>query len=357
MKSLAQKLISQSAVEAERMIAIVRMTGSGLLCFALIFLLLLMASEGTHVRSFELSFALATAVAYFTLGVTSYYCAQEERYRPWMSWALAWGEVFLISLNIYSDVHEPNTSSLFALASPVTILVAIVMVVQVLRYDVKLLLWTQGSLLAIIALIVFHDPQLNDTVPPESVTELLFLYKPPPNVMRLVMFGILLMIIVLSVRRSRRLMEKVALETEQIENQKRFLPAELIDHLGGNDMLGVMETREEELTIMFIDVRGFTKLSEAIGPSATAAFLSNYRSMVMNAVKDGGGIVDKFIGDGALVVFGLDSPIEKGAQSAMAAGLSLLNSVEQWNSHKSQNNWELKIAHCYWKYGQPGVPS
>ncbi|MDA9009080.1 adenylate/guanylate cyclase domain-containing protein [Alphaproteobacteria bacterium] len=343
MNSLAQKLISQSAVEAERIIAIVRMVGSGLLCVALVFLLILMATEDSHVRSFELSFALATAMCYFALGAVSYFFAKQDRYKPWMSWLFAWIEVSLISLNIYSDVHEPNTSSLFALASPVTILIAIVMVVQVLRYNVKLLLWTQGSLLIIITFIVFHDPNAGEAIPAASVTELLFLYKVPPNIMRLVMFGILLMIIILSVRRSRMLIEQVALETEQIETQKRFLPGELIDRMGAEGMSGLLEAKEEQLAIMFIDVRGFTKLSEQIGPLSTATFLSKYRSMVVDAVTVHGGIVDKFIGDGALIVFGLNSNVTDGCQSAVAAGKKLFQLASEWHNPAGEQK-ELKLV-------------
>lgn len=69
---------------------------------------------------------------------------------------------------------------------------------------------------------------------------------------------------------------------------------------------GELGGREAEVAILFTDLRNFTTLSEKLDPAALVALLNTYFAGVVGAIHKRGGVLDKFIGDAALAVFGLD---------------------------------------------------
>ena len=66
-------------------------------------------------------------------------------------------------------------------------------------------------------------------------------------------------------------------------------------------------------------------------PERLSIFISSFRRRVMRAAEEHGGVVDKFIGDGALLVFGV--PLIKGDEShrAISCAIRLLGYIDQWN--------------------------
>ena len=83
----------------------------------------------------------------------------------------------------------------------------------------------------------------------------------------------------------------------------RFLPVEIASRLADGDS-GLARGRSGPATIAFIDIRGSTALAETLAPAAVSALLNRFRGAVSAAAARHDGMVDKFIGDGALVVFG-----------------------------------------------------
>lgn len=90
----------------------------------------------------------------------------------------------------------------------------------------------------------------------------------------------------------------------------------------------------KRVTILFSDIRNFTSMSEAMAPQQVVAFLNDYFSEMVDAVFEQGGVLDKFMGDGLMAVFGSldDVDHEKGAVQAalrMKALLAKINGVRQ----------------------------
>ena len=89
------------------------------------------------------------------------------------------------------------------------------------------------------------------------------------------------------------------------------------DHLlSGNLQPG---GEERFVTVLFCDLRGFTGLGERLAPGRVVAVLNEYFSAVANWVRVEGGHIDKFIGDGLLVVFGLFGADDETARRDAAA--------------------------------------
>ncbi len=77
--------------------------------------------------------------------------------------------------------------------------------------------------------------------------------------------------------------------------------------------------RECEIAVLFCDLRGFTSLAEHRLPYDTVFILNRFFDVVGHAVEESGGHVDKFIGDGALALFGLDGDEGSAARQALTA--------------------------------------
>ncbi len=91
----------------------------------------------------------------------------------------------------------------------------------------------------------------------------------------------------------------------------------------------VFTGERREVTMMFIDIRDFTPYSEAHTAEETVARLNALFEIVVPAVVDAGGHVNKFLGDGALAVFGAPNDLADHADAALSVALSIQGAVTE----------------------------
>lgn len=89
--------------------------------------------------------------------------------------------------------------------------------------------------------------------------------------------------------------------------------------------------REMEIAVMFADLRGFTGASEHQLPYDTLFMLNRYFREMGTAIHDSGGIVDKFIGDGIMALFGLEDGVVQGTTNALKAAQKMSLKLEDLN--------------------------
>ena len=111
----------------------------------------------------------------------------------------------------------------------------------------------------------------------------------------------------------------------------RFLPAELVQGLASNEA-SLRRGGRRDVAILFIDVRQSTARAETMAPDDFVQFLTAFRDRVTLAARRHGGVIDKFMGDGALIVFGLPVGAGDEAARALACARTLVELVERWNA-------------------------
>ena len=82
------------------------------------------------------------------------------------------------------------------------------------------------------------------------------------------------------------------------------------------------------VSVLFADLVGFTSLSEQLDPEDVATVQDAYFATVRETVARHGGVLEKFIGDAAMAVFGVPRARDDDAERAIRAGLALIGAVE-----------------------------
>jgi len=85
--------------------------------------------------------------------------------------------------------------------------------------------------------------------------------------------------------------------------------------------------QEREVTVLFVDIRGFTAFAERASPREVVRRLNEFYELVVPILQRHGGHVDSFIGDGLLGVFGAPDRLPDHADRALAAALEMVGSV------------------------------
>lgn len=103
--------------------------------------------------------------------------------------------------------------------------------------------------------------------------------------------------------------------------------------------------REREIAVLFCDIRDFTALTEDRLPFDIVFLLNRYFALVGNAVEKAGGRIDKFIGDGAMALFGIGTTPEEACRQALSAAASIARDIEKLSEELSDElSMPLRIA-------------
>jgi adenylate cyclase len=124
--------------------------------------------------------------------------------------------------------------------------------------------------------------------------------------------------------------EDLSSEKRQRTMMSLYMSKEVVDELlaSGTDSL---EGREQEVSILFSDICNFTTISEAIGPQQTVSMLNDYFSEMFEVIEQHGGMLDKYIGDAIMALFGAPFVRRGDADRALRAACDLVHALKRFN--------------------------
>lgn len=163
-------------------------------------------------------------------------------------------------------------------------------------------------------------------------------------VTQLVVVGVTSMIVALALWRARRLVHREAEAQRARTNLARYFSPNLVQELSSTDE-ALTEGRSQPAAVLFADIVGFTRLSEALTPEATMALLRDFHGRMAEAVFAHGGTLDKFIGDEVMATFGTPTPGARDAANALACARAMHEAVARWNGERRQSAApEIKVG-------------
>jgi len=121
------------------------------------------------------------------------------------------------------------------------------------------------------------------------------------------------------------------IKLSQREALARFLPNEMVESIEKGEIALSLGGEEKLVTILLSDIRGFSTLAENMGPSELVEWLNEYLSRMTEVIFEFGGILDKFMGDAVMAVFGAPVSRNDDPERALLAALKMQNVVKDLN--------------------------
>ncbi len=129
---------------------------------------------------------------------------------------------------------------------------------------------------------------------------------------------------------SMLVLEDITEEKRVRSTMSRYMSKEVADQLlsAGELELG---GKEQKVTVMFSDVRSFTSIAEALGPRETVSLLNEYFTEMVDVIFQHGGILDKYMGDGIMALFGAPLVGPNDADNAVAVADAMMLRLAELN--------------------------
>ena len=139
---------------------------------------------------------------------------------------------------------------------------------------------------------------------------------------------------------------------------KRFFSPQLAEMIVAGDVENPLKTHRREVTVAFLDLRGFTAFADASEPEEVISFLRDYHRDMGQLIHEHGGTLEQFAGDSLMVIFNdpivIDDPAACAIRMAVAMRERFVQTMVPWKKRGHDIGLGIGIAHGYATIGQIG---
>jgi adenylate cyclase len=147
-------------------------------------------------------------------------------------------------------------------------------------------------------------------------------------------------------------------EIERMGRLRRFLPPQVADLIVASGTEKQLESHRREITALFCDLRGFTGFSESSDPEDVMTLLRQYHAAIGEIIIQYSGTLERYAGDGVMVVFNDPVPVDNPALQAVRMALGMRAAlgalIEKWRRLGHELGFGIGIAHGYATLGTIG---
>jgi adenylate cyclase len=147
-------------------------------------------------------------------------------------------------------------------------------------------------------------------------------------------------------------------EIERMSRLRRFLPPQVADLIVASGAEKQLESHRREITALFCDLRGFTGFSESSDPEDVMALLRDYHAAIGEIIIKYSGTLERYAGDGVMVVFNDPVPVDNHALQAVLMALEMREAIgaltEKWRRLGHDIGFGIGIAHGFATLGTIG---
>ena len=273
---------------------------------------------------------------YITLTVVRIAWASVATFRPWPLTISAVFDMGLLMVLIWSFHIQYAQPPSFYLKAPTLLYVFIFISLRALRFDPRYVLITGMTGVVGWGLLVINAVvgELGTGVITRNYIEYMTGNKILLGAEFDKMFAIIVvtLILTMALARARRLLVLAVTEGSAARELARFFAPEVARRItGGGERIVVGQGETCEAAIVMIDLRGFTQLTAILPPYDVLRLLGDYQQRIVPVIREHGGSIDKFLGDGIMATFGTDRAANSYAADALAAADAVLDAMEEWN--------------------------
>lgn len=125
----------------------------------------------------------------------------------------------------------------------------------------------------------------------------------------------------------------------------QYVPPELVAEMSQDPARYNLEGERRQLTVLFSDIRGFTKIAESVEPRELSQMLNEFLTWFTRVIHDHRGTIDKYMGDGVMAFWGAPIADRDHAGSALAASMQLVNELPNLQRLFRERGWpEIRIG-------------
>jgi class 3 adenylate cyclase/CheY-like chemotaxis protein len=132
-------------------------------------------------------------------------------------------------------------------------------------------------------------------------------------------------------------------ELQRMERLKRYLSPQIAKTILGNEE-DLFKTHRREVTVVFLDLRGFTAFSDSAEPEEVMDFLRRYHGEMGGLVFKYDGTLERFMGDGMVVIFNDPIPCDDHVQKAARMGLEMRDRVKELRTAWLKMGYDLDLG-------------
>lgn len=280
---------------------------------------------GDDVRFAPVPWALAIYFSFTSMRLLLAHTRRMPRWLPHLSSIL---DIVLVLGLIWSFHLQYEQPASFYLKAPTLLYVFIFIALRALyfrrRYLVVSGVTAALGWLALVGYVVTVDPA-NPMITRDYVE-----YMTSNSVLlgaefdKIITIATVTAILALAIGRSRRLLVQSVAESTAARELARFLPAQIAQRVAQSaEALTANDGEVREATILFVDMVGFTTVSEGLRPDRLIATLNEYFAAVVAPIEAHFGVINQFQGDAIVASFNLPEPHPDHAANAVRAGLAI----------------------------------
>ncbi len=265
---------------------------------------------------------------YFVFTVVRLWLAHIGRLPDWMLYLSVVVDMLLLLGLIWSFHLQYKQPASFYLKAPTLLYVFIFIALRSLRFQARFMM-VAGAAAAIgwlmmVWYVISADP--NDSMITRNYVE----YMTSNSILlgaefdKIISILLVTAILAVAITRARRLLIQSVVDSSTAQDLSRFVPSEVVRRVRSSEE-GVQAGQGEVAlaTIFFIDIEGFTTISESLEPTALIKTLNDYFTAVTEPIEHYGGTITQFQGDAILASFNLPDPHPQHAANAIRAAIDI----------------------------------
>lgn len=283
---------------------------------------------------------IVTALLLADLAVSLFgvFFARRARVAGWLSWAAGLLDVTVLTAVVIETVR-------FELTTPGPFKATLVVIWGVfLSFSLSamrgrpILLLVQTTMFALS--LIYVATGLADALHPSAVVlsgSLVTFFDPAQSAIRIAVIVLAGLMLIVATLRARINLRHAIVASRRAATLSRYMAPSVAAVVANTDVEALQEGRQQDVAVLFCDVRGFSTLAETMPPREIANFLNMFRRLAVAAIEGEGGVVDKFIGDEVMGLFGVPTVTPYDAGRAVRAAQRLLAFIETWSLERMAN--------------------